>query len=61
MLVLESVLIAVVVVVVVVVVAMVWVIVQLPARMHTHVYRKVRHIVTAIHAYASHSGAYIEG
>lgn len=53
MLVLESVLIA---VVVVVVVAMVWVIVQLPDRIHTHVYRKV-----PIHACASHSGAYIEG
>lgn len=47
MLVLESVLIAVVVVVIVVVVAMVWVIVQLPDRIHTHVYRKV-----PIHAYA---------
>lgn len=46
MLVLESVLIA--VVVVVVVVAKVWVIVQLPDRMHTHVYRKV-----PIQAYAS--------
>lgn len=58
MLVLESVLIA---VVVVVVVAMVWVIVQLPDCMHTHVYRKFEYIVTPIHAYASHSGAYIEG
>lgn len=57
MLVLESVLIAVVVVVIVVVVAMVWVIVQLPDRcIRMYIYR-----IVPIHAYASHSGAYIEG